>query len=190
MPGRFAPEDDALAVDWRLERNLLDLQQELLDHSYAPSRSVCFVTRRPKLREIFAADFRDRVVHHVLVDHLEPIWERIFIHDSWACRKGIHAAVARLQQFQRRASVNGTCAAWYLQLDIRNYFMSIDKARLFALLAPRIADDDARWLTERPVFHDCTANYQVKGGRARWPGCRRTRACSDVGRARGCRLAT
>ncbi len=53
--------------------------------------------------------------------------------------------------------------AWYLQLDIRNYFMRIDKAILWRLLAPHIADDDARWLTELLVFHDCTDGHIVKG---------------------------
>ena len=54
------------------------------------------------MREIFAADFKDRIVHHVLVDELERYWEPVFIHDSYACRrgKGIHHAVARLQQFR------------------------------------------------------------------------------------------
>ena len=71
-----------------------------------PSRSVCFVLKQPKLREIFAADFRDRVVHHVLVDALEKIWEPLFIHDSYACRRGrgTHRAVKRLQAFMRRVS--------------------------------------------------------------------------------------
>jgi hypothetical protein len=133
--------------------------------AYAPARSVCFVCKRPKLREIFAADFRDRVVHHVLVDYLERIWEPIFIHDSWACRKGkgVHGAVRRLQQFIRQATANGTRPAWYLQLDIRNYFMRIDKQVLFDLLAPRIDDPDALWLARVLVFHDCTENYVMKG---------------------------
>jgi hypothetical protein len=57
-------------------------------HSYKPNRSVCFFVKHPKLREVFAADFADRVVHHILVRHLEKTWEKIFIHDSYACRKG------------------------------------------------------------------------------------------------------
>lgn len=79
--------------------DLLALREELVERRYRPGRSVCFVTTRPKLREIFAADFRDRVVHHLLVDHLERIWEPVFIHDSYACRrgKGVHAGVDRLQ---------------------------------------------------------------------------------------------
>jgi len=72
------------------------------------------------------ADFCDRIVHHILVDYLETIYEPIFIHDSYACRKGkgVHRGVARLRKFIRQVTVNN-CRAWYLQLDIKNYFMSL-----------------------------------------------------------------
>ena len=154
---------NALRFEARQELNLLELRDALAARAYEPGRSVCFFVERPKLREIFAADFRDRVVHHVLVSYLEKTWERVFIHDSYACRKGkgVHAAVARLQEFMRQATANGTRCAWTLQLDIRNYFMTIDRGRLFAMLharfdARRADDADARWLTEKLVFHDCT----------------------------------
>ena len=130
---------NALRFEARQELNLLELRDALAERSYEPGRSVCFFVERPKLREIFAADFRDRVVHHVLVSYLEKSWERVFIHDSYACRKGrgVHAAVARLQAFMRQATSNGTREAWTLQLDIRNYFMTIDRQRLFAMRAGR-----------------------------------------------------
>jgi len=101
---------NALRFEYGLEENLARLREKLEGRSYTPSRSVCFFAPGPKLREIFAADFRDRVVHHVLVNHLERIWEPRFIHDSYACRrgKGVHAAVQRLQQFVRQATANGT----------------------------------------------------------------------------------
>jgi RNA-directed DNA polymerase len=155
---------NALRFEARQELNLLALREALTTRTYRPAPSVCFVTTRPKLREIFAADFADRVVHHVLVGYLERYWERVFIHDSYACRKGkgVHAAVDRLQRFIRQATANGQRRAWYLQLDIRNYFMRIDKAILWRLLAPHIADDDARWLTELLVFHDCTEGHILK----------------------------
>ena len=154
---------NALRLEARQELNLLELRDALAERAYEPGRFVCFFVERLKLREIFAADLRDRVVHHVLVSYLEKTWERVFIHDSYACRKGkgVHAAVARLQAFMRQATANCTRCAWTLQLDIRNYFMSIDRRRLFAMLDARLdarrADDaDARWLTEKLVLHDCT----------------------------------
>ena len=140
------------------------------DRSYEPNRSVCFFIQRPKLREIFAADFRDRIVHHALVNYLERAWELVFIHDSYACRKGkgVHAAVARLQQSMREATANGTREAFTLQLDIRNYFMSIDKPRLFEMVGARLnprrpADEDALWLAKKLVCHDCTHEPVLKG---------------------------
>lgn len=161
---------NALRFEAAQEMNLLALRDALADRSYEPNRSVCFFIQRPKLREIFAADFRDRIVHHVLVNHLERIWEPVFIHDSYACRKGkgVHAAVARLQQFMREATANGTREAFTLQLDIRNYFMSIDKPRLFEMLRGRLnahrpADEEALWLAEKLVFHDCTHEPVLKG---------------------------
>lgn len=156
---------NALRFEAEQEKNLLALREALLQRSYRPGRSVCFFATRPKLREIFAADFRDRVVHHLLVDYLERIWEPIFIHDSCACRKGkgVHSGVRRLQAFLRQASANGTRPAWYLQLDVRNYFMSIDKDILFRLLAAKLKDDTALWLTHLLVYHDCTGDYVMRG---------------------------
>ncbi|WP_353213397.1 RNA-directed DNA polymerase [Rhodovarius sp.] len=161
---------NALRFEARQELNLLALRDALADRSYEPARSVCFFVRRPKLREVFAADFRDRVVHHVLVSHLEKSWEPVFIHDSYACRKGkgVHVAVDRLQQFMREATANGTRPAFTLQLDIRNYFMSIDKQRLYDMVAARLRphnpiDAEALWLTHKLVFHDCTVAAVLKG---------------------------
>jgi len=156
---------NALRFEVEQEKNLLALREALINRTYRPGRAVCFFATRPKLREIFAADFRDRVVHHVLVDYLERIWEPIFIHDSYACRKGkgVHAGVQRLQIFLRQASTNGTRPVWYLQLDIHNYFMSIDKDILFRLLSVKLKDDAALWLSRLLAYHDCTSDYVMRG---------------------------
>lgn len=116
---------NALRFEVNQEKLLVQLQQALEKRDYQPGRSVCFFATRPKLREIFAADFRDRIVHHLLVDYLETLWEPIFIHDSYACRKdkGIHAGVKKLQKFLRQVSCNQSRPAWFLQLDVFNFFM-------------------------------------------------------------------
>ncbi|MFK5948466.1 MAG: reverse transcriptase domain-containing protein [Methylococcales bacterium] len=156
---------NALRFEAHQEKQLLNLCETLSNRSYKPKPSVCFINKQPKLREIFAADFRDRVVHHVLIDYLETIWEPIFIHDSYACRrgKGVHQGVKRLQQFIHKITLNGQRRAWYLQLDIKNYFMRIDKSILWQQLAPKINHADMFWLTELLVFHDCTENYIFRG---------------------------
>ncbi len=156
---------NALQFELHQELNLLELLDALQSHCYQPARSVCFIATKPKLREIFAADFRDRIVHHLLVDTLEEYWERVFIYDSYACRKnkGIHAAVTRLQTFMRRVTCNGQRPAWYLQMDIENFFMSIDKTILLNILTPHIQHPDVLWLTKLLVHHDCTEDYLYKG---------------------------
>ena len=155
---------NALKFEINAEENILKLENELKSKIYRPSRSILFAARSPKLREIFAADFRDRVVHHILVDYLERIWDRIFIDDSYACRKGkgTHAAVMRLQSFLRKVSRNGRARAYYLQLDIRDFFTSIDKTILFNALQKKIRDKEALWLTEKIIFWDCTRSFILR----------------------------
>jgi len=157
---------NALRFEISAEENILKLESELKNRTYRPSRSILFASRKPKLREIFAADFRDRVVHHVLVDYLERIYEPIFIHDSYACRKdkGTHAAVSRLQGFLRKVSKNGNTRAYYLQLDIKDFFTSIDKDILFCLMKKKIAGKDILWLTEKILFYDPTGSFILRDG--------------------------
>ena len=159
---------NALRFEADLLANLFDLALDLQKGRYRPSRSVCFVTRSPKLREIFAADFRDRIVHHLVVRELEKIWDPRFIHDSYASRKGkgIHSAVERLQGFMRKVSRNGKRAGYFLQLDVRSFFMSIDKRVLFSLFDrdPK-ASEVLRALLSVLIFHDPTTDYHFRGDR-------------------------
>ena len=155
---------NALKFEFNAEENILNLERELKNKSYRPSRSILFATRKPKLREIFAADFRDRVVHHILVDYLERTWEKIFIYDSYACRKekGTHKAVMRLQTFLRKISQNGKKKAYYLQLDIKDFFISIDKKILFEMIEKRVMNKDILWLAEKIMFWDCTRSFILR----------------------------
>ncbi len=158
---------NALKFEMNFEENLIDLKQELDTGSYYPSRSVCFMAVKPKLREIFAADFKDRIVHHILVDYLEKIFEPKFIHDSYACRKGkgIHAGTARLRSFVRKVTKNGSRNAFYMQLDIKNFFMSIDKDVLYEQIAAKVKDEKILNLASKLIFHDCTDDFVLKGDR-------------------------
>jgi len=146
----------ALAFEVNAEENLRDLACELAGRTYRPSPSFCFVARNDKHREVFAAPFRDRVVHHLLVRHLEPIWEPVFIHDSYACRKGkgTHAAVYRLQTFLRQATANNTRRAWFAQLDVKAFFPSINRRILLDMILSRLRNPDFRWLAELVILHD------------------------------------
>ena len=127
---------NALRFETHLEDGICNLEDELKTKTYQPTRSVCFVAKKPKLREIFAADFNDRIVHHILVDHIERIFEPKFIFDSWSCRvkKGNLTAVRRLQKFTRQVTSNSVRQAFYLQMDIKSFFVNIDKNRLFEII--------------------------------------------------------
>ncbi|WP_295401490.1 reverse transcriptase domain-containing protein [uncultured Thiocystis sp.] len=131
---------NAQRYERRLLDHLVDTAEALQRRDYAPSRSLCFVARQPKAREIHAADFSDRVVHHVLVPRLEALFEPVFIDDLYSNRKGkgTHAAVERLGAFMRSVSDNGKRPAWFLQLDVRNFFNRIDQALLFRLVNRRL----------------------------------------------------
>ena len=123
--------------EYRLEDNLIQLQQELLAKRYHPGPYYSFYIHEPKRRLISAAPFRDRVVHHALCNLIEPRFERSFITDSYANRvgKGTHRALDRTQQFARRYK-------YVLQCDIRQFFPSIDHAILRDILARKIDDPD------------------------------------------------
>ncbi|MBV8611148.1 MAG: group II intron reverse transcriptase domain-containing protein [Singulisphaera sp.] len=101
-----------------------------------------------KARQISAAPFRDRVVHHALTGVLEPIFERSFVFDSYACRKGkgTHAAVDRCQGFARRYR-------YVLKADVRKFFPSIDHAILKGLVARKVKDPHVLWLVDRIIDH-------------------------------------
>jgi RNA-directed DNA polymerase len=87
-----------------LEGELLRLQQELTDFTYRPGRYRLFTIYERKKRQIAAVPFRDRVLHHAMMNIIEPPLDKRFISDSYACRrgKGVHAAVDRYQQWSRR----------------------------------------------------------------------------------------
>ncbi|MGI9211676.1 MAG: hypothetical protein ACR2HF_04320, partial [Methylococcaceae bacterium] len=114
------PSANKLRFELRWLDRLCQLRDMLQTGTWQPSPARAFIVNHPKTREIHAPDFADRIVHHWVVERLEPLFEPVFIHDSYANRvgRGTHAAVDRLQDFMR--SRNGL--GWYLQLDIHNFF--------------------------------------------------------------------
>jgi hypothetical protein len=177
---------NALAFEADAEANLLALQRELREHTWRPGTSICFVTDGPKPREVFAADFRDRIVHHLLVSRLEPTFERSFIHDSFACRtgKGTLAGSDRLMAMLRRVTANGRRPAWALRLDVASFFTSINKRTLYRIIRRRVHDPELRSLTRVILFHDPTRDYRFNAIGPRRPGLRGVGAETRRGRFR------
>ncbi len=148
---------NALKYELDLEDNLNNLKIDLVNRSYQPGQSICFVVTVPKPREIFAADFRDRIVHHVLINQVEQIWEQqVFIEDSYACRigKGHHFAARRFAKFV-------STYAYYGQFDIQSFFSSIHKPTLYNCFSqvilnqkkPDLWKNEVLWLAKTIIFN-------------------------------------
>lgn len=154
----------ALAFEAHLERNLCTLYGELIDGSYRPGRSICFVITRPKAREVWAADFADRVVHHLLYNHIAPRFHAAFTADSCACipGRGTLYAAQRLEHQVRSATQNWSRPAHYLKLDLANFFVSIDKTVLRAQLHAKVTEPFWRWLADVILMHDPRADVDVR----------------------------
>jgi retron-type reverse transcriptase len=107
-------KSSAMAFEVDLENNLVTLWHELNEGRWYPGPSQAFIVEKPVKREIFAACFRDRVVHHVLMNRLNPYFEKSFIYDSYSCRvgKGTHFGIERVKRFIRQCSANYTRDAW------------------------------------------------------------------------------
>ena len=143
-----------------LEKNIAILQRDLRLKKYTPSRLKKFIIRDPKTRTIHSSIFRDRIVHHAIVNLLQPIYERIFIYDSFASRKnkGTHLAIKRFEYFVRKVSSNGrkinkpfnnnSITGYVLKADIKHYFATIDHDVLINILRKKISDENFIGLIE------------------------------------------
>lgn len=148
---------NVLAFNAEREQNLLHLQAALRDKSYMPGGYRTFEIYEPKKRTISAAPYRDRVVHHALCNVIGPIFERGFIPDSYANRKGFgtHRALKRFTRFARTSH-------YVLQCDVQKYFPAIDHEILKKQLRRKIKCPDTLWLMDTiidrsnpqlPVYH-------------------------------------
>jgi len=155
----------ALAFEERLEHNLRNLYDELHAGSYKPGRSICFVITRPKAREVWAATFRDRIVHHLLHNRIAPRFYARFIADSCACipGRGTLYAANRLESKVRSITQNWSQPAHYLKCDLANFFVAIDKRIVRELLAKQIADPYWMTLAETILFHDPRQDFEYRG---------------------------
>lgn len=176
----------------QLERNLQVLCDELWQRSYMARPSTCFIITDPKKREVFAADFRDRVVHHLYYNYTHELFERTFIRDAYSCveHRGTHDGIRRLQQHIRRESLNYSMPCYVLKMDIRGYFMHINRERLLEICQTtlnrmathrvqkhvnarwqdRIDIDFVAYLTREIVLLNPTLNCVRRGHATEWNG--------------------
>ncbi len=175
--------------EMNMEQNLVELRDKLWNRTYKPGRSVCFIICEPKKREIFAAEFRDRIVHHLYYNYTYELFERIFITDSYSCRKnkGTHFGVRRLEHHIRSCSENYKNKVYILKCDIKGYFMNIDRKKLLKICEnslnrmachksdvrgkkwiERIDYDFIKYLGREIILNDPVENCIVKGRQTDW----------------------
>jgi hypothetical protein len=158
------------SLNWMDE--VVRLAESVNARTYHPSTSICFVVTRPRLREVFAANFRDRVIHHYIALRLEPLFERVFSDRTFNCRKGKGQlyGVRMLEQDMRVCSENYTTDCYILKIDLKGFFMSISKR----LMADKIDSfvcqhyegedkEDLRYLCRTVILHEPQLDCEKKG---------------------------
>jgi len=177
---------NAIAFELDYERECIELWHELNEHRYEPRRSIAFIVDRPVKREIFAADFRDRVVHHLIARRVMPLLERQFIADSYATQKekGTLYGIQRIEQHIRECSENYTKDCYIMKLDISGYFMSLSKQLLYDcirdFLNERYPDKTQlpmlMYMIRVTIFNRPEKNCIRKVPRSRWNGLPRNKS--------------
>ncbi len=178
---------NALAFEKHLEANLFALANEIIERRYVLKPSICFIVNKPVKREIFAADFRDRVVHHFIFNYISPIFEKIFINDSYSCRKGkgTHYGIERITHFICSCSQNYSKSCYILKLDIKGYFMAMNKLLLFDKVKSEIIHNINKvnfdtelvlYLVEKTIFNDPKENCIIKGSKDDWKDLPQTKS--------------
>lgn len=167
----------------RFERNvegeLIRLRDAIISGRWRPGPSTCFIIHDPKMREVFAAQFRDRIVHHLLYNYIAPLLVPGFIRDSYSCitGRGTHDGILRLEEKIRRVSCNYSRPCYVLKLDIEGYFMHINRLKLLEIclksLRPfRLMMDEplVRYLLESIIMDNPTDNCRRRGPLSDWDG--------------------
>lgn len=170
---------DVYLFELNLRENLEQLCNDLLEERYHPSRGIAFIIKRPVMREIFAAPFRDRIVHHLLYNMSYDWWDRRLIYDSYSCRvgKGTLFGVKRLQHFIRSASQDYMRPAYVVKLDLQGYFMSMSREKLYERVVwglnlqyekqPVLAAF-LKYVWRQIIFDDPTEGVFIRGKQSDW----------------------
>ena len=164
-----------------------ELHKEITNRKYELKPSICFINYKPVQREIFAANFRDRVVHHLIFNYINPIFDSSFIHDSYSCRigKGTHYGIQRIDKFIRSCSENYKKDCYILKLDIKGYFMAIDKNILYKKVERKLLKNKDKlncdinlilYLIKQTIFNEPTKNCIIKGKKQDWQGLPKTKS--------------
>jgi len=178
---------NALAFEIDYEKNIFQLYNDLINKKYKIGQSICFISQKPVKREVFAADFRDRIVHHLIYNYINPFFEKSFINDAYSCRKnkGTSYGIKRVNHFIRSCSENYKKDCYILKLDIKGYFMGIDKNILYKKIERNINDDFILQLIKKIIFYDPTKKCIIKGRKENWFGLPKSKSLFFAGKDKG-----
>lgn len=130
--------------EYNLEENIIELQRSLRDFSYRSSgMKPIQIPEQPSQKAIFSPCLKDRVVQQAIRMVILPVFNKSFIHDSYAFRigKGTHAAIRRFDVFKKKAAArNKPHSAYVLKMDIEKYYLNINHRILLAILKRKIRD--------------------------------------------------
>ncbi|MBQ9598109.1 MAG: hypothetical protein IJR34_07680 [Bacteroidales bacterium] len=166
-----------VAFDMHYMQNLVALRDEINAQAYEPGKSIAFVVHRPVDREVFAADFRDRIIHHWIAQRIEPLLEKIFIDSSFNCRKdkGTLNSIYYLRDLIKAKSQDYTRDCWVLKWDLKGFFMSINRQlvcdKLCAFLADSYKEDDLDtllYLCRITLLNAPEKNCVLRGDPSEW----------------------
>lgn len=171
---------NALVFEINENLELYKLWIDLNEMKYEIGKSIVFCIDKPVKREVFAADFRDRIVHHLVINRINDILEEEFIDDSYSCRKGkgTDYGIRKCYEYIREASDNSPNNCYIVKCDLKSFFMTIDKNLLYNKLINFINDkyeaDDIKqyefleWLIKLIIFNEPQKNCVMKQDWSHW----------------------
>lgn len=144
---------DVLEFERNLEDNLFEIRKLLISKTYKPSKYTGFYIADPKVRNIHKAEVLDRVIHHIISNELQKIYEPVFYPHSYSSRKnkGIHKAVLALHSMALKESKNNTRICWILKCDIKKFYESVDHKILLNILSRKTKDKDFLLLLQKII---------------------------------------
>lgn len=163
-------KSDVQRFEWKLEENIFKLHRDLKDKVYKHGDYQGFYISDPKRRHIHKATVRDRILHHAVFTVLNPIFEPMFIPNSFSCRigKGTHKGIDILDRILRQVSSNSFKPCFVLKCDVKKFFETVDHSILLSMIRKRIKDVDAMCLLEE-IIESFISQYSTLFGRKGLP---------------------
>ena len=182
--------NNALKYTMNMMHDLPKLCNEINNRTYKIGSSIAFVVTKPVYREVFAANFRDRIVHHLIMGELMPYFEKEFIPESFSCRegKGNLNGVKTMYNYISDCTKGYTEDAYVLKLDIKSFFMSIDKRKLADMVVGFIErvypnnrkKEKLKWLCEMVIMHHPELDCEKRGLLSLWDKLEKSKSLFSI----------